>query len=128
MSAIECNYTEIDRQLKEQFIHGLSNRGMSIEIIRELTKMGDNESITSEQVLAWARRAGAQKGKSTILENLKEMKGLDRIFTRTRVQSQGRMQPQEQNRMPTKQKCRYSGSTHSPRWYPAYGKSVQHVG
>ena len=28
LAAVECNYTEIDRQLKEQFIHGLNDNDM----------------------------------------------------------------------------------------------------
>ena len=38
LSAIECNYKELVRKLKEQFIHGLNNAGMLGEIIKELTK------------------------------------------------------------------------------------------
>ena len=38
-AAMECNYKEVDRQLKEQFIHGLNESEMLTEIIRELTKM-----------------------------------------------------------------------------------------
>ena len=41
---------------------------MSIEIIRGLRKIEDNESITSKQVLALARRVDAQKVQSAILE------------------------------------------------------------
>ena len=43
MSATECYYKETDRQLKEQFIHGLNGSDMSIEISRELTKIEDND-------------------------------------------------------------------------------------
>ena len=32
--AVECNYREVDRQLKEQFIHGLNNKSMLEEIIK----------------------------------------------------------------------------------------------
>ena len=32
----ECNYRELDRQLKEQFMHGLNDKLMLDEIIREL--------------------------------------------------------------------------------------------
>ena len=32
-----------------------------IEIIKELTKIEDNENVTSEQILAWARRVQAQQ-------------------------------------------------------------------
>ena len=42
MAATECNYKVIDRLLKEHFIHGFNNSDMSIEIIRELTKIEDN--------------------------------------------------------------------------------------
>ena len=28
IAAVQCNYQEIDRQLKEQFIHSLSNKHM----------------------------------------------------------------------------------------------------
>ena len=38
MSTTEFNYTEIDRQLKEQFIYGFNDSDRSIDIIRELTK------------------------------------------------------------------------------------------
>ena len=92
ISATECNYKEIDRQLKEQFIHDLIDNDISIEIIRELMKIEDKESITSEQVLAWARRVEAQKVQSAILENSKEIQDFARIFTRNKVQCQDRMQ------------------------------------
>ena len=49
VAAIEFKYKELDRQLKEQFIHGLNNSDMLAEIIRELTKTG-------EQVLFLAKR------------------------------------------------------------------------
>ena len=35
--AAECNYKELDSQLKEQFIHGLNDKMMLDEVIRELT-------------------------------------------------------------------------------------------
>ena len=66
MSAIECNYKEIERQLKEQFRHVLNDSHMSIEIIREFTKIEDNKSITSKQVLVWERRVETQKAQSAI--------------------------------------------------------------
>ena len=39
IAATEYNYKEINRQLKEQFIHGLNDSAMSIEIIKEFTKI-----------------------------------------------------------------------------------------
>ena len=50
--AVECNYREVDRQLKEQFIHGLNDKYMFKEIIKELTITKDDDWITSESVLA----------------------------------------------------------------------------
>ena len=57
--AIECNYQEVDRQLKEQFIHGLNDKNMLEEIIKELMTVKSNEQITSGNVLAWAKRVEA---------------------------------------------------------------------
>ena len=34
MAVVECNYHEVDRQLKEQFIHGLNDKYMLEEIIK----------------------------------------------------------------------------------------------
>ena len=45
--AAECNYRELDRQLKEQFIHGLNSRCMLDEIMRELTAKNNDEQVTS---------------------------------------------------------------------------------
>ena len=36
-AAAECNYREIDQQLKEQYIHRLNDKVMLDEVIRELT-------------------------------------------------------------------------------------------
>ena len=55
LAVVECNYREVDRQLKEQFIHGLNNNDMLTEIIRELTTAEESVDITSEQVLDWAK-------------------------------------------------------------------------
>ena len=48
LAAVECNYREVDRQLKEQFVHGFNNNDMLTEIIREVTKAEENADITSE--------------------------------------------------------------------------------
>ena len=59
-AVVECNYRQVDRQLKEQFVLGLNYNNMLTEIIRELTKAEESADITSEQVLAWAKRVEAQ--------------------------------------------------------------------
>ena len=47
--------------MKEQFIYGLNDTEMLGEIIKELTKIYKNEEITSENVLAWAKRVEVQR-------------------------------------------------------------------
>ena len=49
--AAECNYKEIDHQLKEQFIHGLNDKTMVDKVNRELTTKNINQQMTSEDVL-----------------------------------------------------------------------------
>ena len=56
VAAVECNYQEIDRQLKELFIHSLNDKHMLEEIIKELTATSNHDHITSGGVLAWAKR------------------------------------------------------------------------
>ena len=55
IAAAECNCKELDRQLKEQFVHGLNDNEMLTEIIYKLTTMTNTSTVTSEQILAWAR-------------------------------------------------------------------------
>ena len=50
LAAVECNYKEIDRDLKEQLIHGLNDNDMLAETIRELIKAMECTAVTSEQV------------------------------------------------------------------------------
>ena len=64
--AVECNYREVDKQLKEQFIHGLNNKCMLEEIIKELTITRDDNQITSDSVLAWAKRVEAESPCSSV--------------------------------------------------------------
>ena len=56
----ECNYREIDRQLKEHFIHWLNDKVMLDEVIRELTAKSNDEQMTSKGILAWAKRVEVQ--------------------------------------------------------------------
>ena len=79
MAAMECGYKEIDRQLKEQFIHGLNDKGMLGKIIKELTIKSNNEQTTSEGVLAWAKRVEAQKAQASILNDITETCQFDKV-------------------------------------------------
>ena len=48
IAATECNCKQVDRQLKEKFIHELTDKEMLAEIISELTKSNENTMIHSE--------------------------------------------------------------------------------
>ena len=76
--AVECNYREVDRQLKEQFIHGL-NRCMLEEFIKELTAANDDEQITSEGMLAWAKKVEGQRVQATVLSTVTESRQFDKV-------------------------------------------------
>ena len=77
LAAVECNYREVDRQLKEQFIHGLNDKCMLEEIITELTAANDDEQIISEGVLAWAKRVEAQRAQATVFSTITESRQFD---------------------------------------------------
>ena len=79
VAVAECNYREVDQQLKEQFIHGLNDKIMLDEVIRELTAKSNNEQTTSEDVLAWAKRVKAQWAQAAILNNITESHKFDKI-------------------------------------------------
>ena len=61
LAAIARDYKEIDRQIREQFIHGLNGNYMLMEIIRELTKTEEGSDVTSEQVLVWVKKGKCRK-------------------------------------------------------------------
>ena len=81
LAAVECNYKEIDRQLKEQFIHGLNDTQMLTEIINELTKAEENAKVTSYHMLTWTKWVEAQKTQSAVIYSPREMKEFDKIQT-----------------------------------------------
>ena len=51
IAVVEYNYKEVDRHLKEQFMHGLNDRVMLDEIVRELMAKNNSEEINCEDVL-----------------------------------------------------------------------------
>ena len=75
----ECNYREIDRQLKEQFIHGLNDKVMLDDVIRELTAKCNDKQMTSEGILAWAKRVEAQWVQAAISSDITELHQFDKI-------------------------------------------------
>ena len=79
LEAVKYNYKEVDRQLKEQFVHGLNDNNMLAEIIRELAKGEESADITSEQVLGWAKRVEAPIAQSAIMDSLTKTKEFDKV-------------------------------------------------
>ena len=79
--AAECGYKEIDRQLKEQFFHGLNDEDMLGKFIKELTTKSNNGQITSEGVLVWAKRVEAQRLQATILNDITETCQFNKVKT-----------------------------------------------
>ena len=59
IAAVEYNYHEVDRQLKEQFIHGLNDKYMLEEIIKELMSTKNDDHITSGGMLEWTKKVEA---------------------------------------------------------------------
>ena len=116
IAAIECNYKEIDRQWKEQYIHGLNDNDMMVEIIKKLTKSEENKDVTSNQAPQWARQVEAQITHTAVLNNLKINQEFDAI--QLEKQKKYKHKPQQsQTSM-----CKYCVSNHLPQRCPAYGK------
>ena len=42
--------------LKEQFINGLDDETIIVEIIKQLTALKDTSEVSGEQILIWAQR------------------------------------------------------------------------
>ena len=79
VAAVEINYQEINRQLKEQFIHSLNDKCMLEEIIRELTVTKNDDSKMSGGVLAWAKRVEAHRTQAAVLNTLMESRQFNKI-------------------------------------------------
>ena len=77
--AVKCNYWEVDRQLKEEFIHVLNDKCMVEEIIKELTTAKDDDQITSEGMLAWAKRLEVQKAQAAVLNTIIESRQFHKV-------------------------------------------------
>ena len=75
----ECNYKECDRQLKEQFIHGLGDKDMLDEIIKELIKRNSNKPSSSEDILKWAKYVEAQRAQAIVLSEVTGHESFDKV-------------------------------------------------
>ena len=76
-SAMECNYREVEKHLKELFIHRLNGSEMPTEIIYELTKCDENAMIPCECVFIWAKRIETQRAQIAVINSLLEVKNFD---------------------------------------------------
>ena len=126
-AAIECNYKETYRELKEQFIHGLNDSDLLTEIIRELIKTGENRSVTSVQVWAWAKRIETQRTQAAVINSLSEVKEFDWIQTVGDDQKQNGIKPHTHIKTPTSKKCKYCSSNYKHRWCTAYEKKCKNA-
>ena len=79
LAAVEYNCQELDRQLKEQSIPGLKDEEMLGEMIKELTTIRGNDTITSENILPWAKRVEAQRAQASAMSAITEAKEFDKI-------------------------------------------------
>ena len=72
VAAVECNYQELDRLLMDHFIHGLNDKHMLEEIIKELTATSNDDNITTGGVLTWTKRVEVQRAQAVVLNILTE--------------------------------------------------------
>ena len=70
----ECDYKESNRELTQQFIHGLGDEGMMSWILREVPVLVDINNFTSEGALLWVQRVEAQRAQKEALDSIKEAK------------------------------------------------------
>ena len=126
LAPVECNYKEVDTQLKEQFIHRLNDNDMLAEIFREPTKAEESATITSEQVLGRANRVEAQRAHSAVMASSTKQE-LDKVKTvKGGPRYNGRNAPTNAE-VSAKQRGSYCGSSHPPRQCLPMGESVQTV-
>ena len=126
MAAAEYGYKEIDRQLKEQFIHRLNDKVMLDEIIRELTSKTSSQQMTGKDVLAWVKRVEVQRAQASILNDITETKTFDKV--KKEPESKNTWGREANIATHQRQPCRYWGGSHSPRQCPAYGKTCNTCG
>ena len=79
IAVAECSYREVNQQLKEQFIHGLNDKTLLDEVIRELTAKDKNKQTTSEDVLVWAKRIEVQWAQAAILNDISQSQKFNKV-------------------------------------------------
>ena len=109
-ATVECKYKEVDRQLKEQFIHGWNDDEILVEIIRELAKCEEN-IIPSETVLAWGKRKQTQRAQTAVISSLYEMKNFDAIIHKD---NRLRYTKHASNTIIMRKRCKYCRQEYKP--------------
>ena len=120
VAMIECNYQEVDRQLKELFIHSLNDKHMLEEIIKQLTATNNDDHITRGGVVAWKKRVEVQRAHTAVLNTLTELRQFNKIKVSKRAKVDTARAPVGQ--MSQQQQCQYCGGVHLSRQCPVYGK------
>ena len=110
LSAIECNYKDLERQLKKQFIHGLYDTDMFREMIWEVTKINENEKSQAKMCCLGQRES---KCKEAIHHHEQPHRGKG-IWQTKNNKNMHKDSPRKhtQTKMPAKQMCRHCGSSH----------------
>ena len=75
----QYNYNDIDRQLKEKFIHGPNDNGMMAEITRKFTK-GENKNVMPNPGSSLGKVSTGPKNTNSSSEWLK---GIPKILCKT---------------------------------------------
>ena len=84
------------------------------EIIQELTKIHENEEITSENVLSWAKRVEVQRAQSAIMNSLTDIKEFNKLKVVKNMHKDSPRRP-TQTKILAKQMCKYCGNSHPQR-------------
>ena len=77
IKAVQWNYKQNDRCLKEQFINGIKSDAVTCENCKEFTVVKNASEIIGDTVLISVRRVEAQRSRTEMLENLNKNDGLD---------------------------------------------------
>ena len=125
MAAAESGYKEIDRQLKEQFIHGLNDKVMLDEIIRELTSNTSSQQMTSKDVLAWVKRVKVQRVQASILNDITETKTFDKV--KKEPESKNTWGREANVTAHQRQPCRYCGGKSCTQTIPSIWENMCHM-
>ena len=76
VAAVECNYQEIDRQLKGQFSHGLNDKHVLEKIIKELTVTRNDDHIIKWGSTSLSKKSRGTKGVGSSVRHANRVKAV----------------------------------------------------